>query len=76
MTEPQVQFIGVPSGDIDPENLNRELSHAIEEILSKMSSRTLQSDDILRTALQKELRSLVRQWLGVKPKQLVNLVRI
>ena len=76
VTEPQVQFIGVPSGDIDPESLNRDLSHATEEILQEMSSRTLQSDDSLRAALQRELGALVRQWLGVKPKQLVNLVRI
>ena len=53
VTEPQVQFIGVPSGDIDPESLNRDLSHATEEILQEMSSRTLQSDDSLRAALQR-----------------------
>ena len=76
VTEPLVQFIGVPSGDIDPESLSRDLSHATEEILLEMSSRTLQSDDSLRAALQRELGALVRQWLGVKPKQLVNLVRI
>ena len=31
-TELQVQFVGVPSGDIDPETLNGDLRYAIEEI--------------------------------------------
>ena len=75
-TELQVQFVGVPSGDIDPETLNGDLRYAIEEILSEQNSRTLQSDDGLRTALQREIGTLVRQWLGVKPKQLVNIVRL
>jgi len=44
--------------------------------LAEQNSRTLQSDDALRNALQREVGSLVRQWLGVKPKQLVNIVRL
>jgi ribonuclease J len=75
-TEPQIQFVGVPSGDIDPETLDSDLKYAIEEILTEQNSRTLQSDDALRNALQREVGSLVRQWLGVKPKQLVNIVRL
>lgn len=75
-TEPQVQFVGVPSGDVDPESLDSDLKYAIEDILAEQNSRTLQSDDALRNALQREVGSLVRQWLGVKPKQLVNIVRL
>ena len=75
-TEPQVKFVGVPSGDIDPDTLYGDLRYAIEEILSEQSSTTLQSDDALRNALQREIGALVRQWLGVKPKQLVNIVRL
>ena len=75
-TEPQVKFVGVPSGDIDPETLNSDLRYAIEDILSEQSSTTLQSDDALRNALQREIKMLVHQWLGVKPKQLVNIVRL
>ena len=75
-TEPQVKFVGVPLGDIDPETLIGDLRHAIEAILAERSSTTLQSDDILRNALQREIGTLVRQWLGVKPKQLVNIVRL
>ncbi|MGB2024430.1 MAG: ribonuclease J [Litorivicinaceae bacterium] len=75
-TEPQVQFVGVPSGDIDPETLTGDLKYAIEDILAEQNSRTLQADDALRNALQREVGSLVRQWLGVKPKQLVNIIRL
>ena len=75
-TKPQVQFVGMPSGDIDPETLNGDLRYAIEEILSEQNSRILQSDNGLRNALQREIGALVRQWLGVKPKQLVNIVRL
>ena len=76
VNEPQVQFVGVPSGDIDPEALDSDLKYAIEDILAEQNLRTLQSDDALRNALQREVGSLVRQWLGVKPKQLVNIVRL
>jgi ribonuclease J len=76
VNEPQVQFVGVPSGDIDPETLDSDLKYAIEDILAEQNLRTLQSDDALRNALQREVGSLVRQWLGVKPKQLVNIVRL
>ena len=75
-TEPQVQFVGVPSGDIDPETLTGDLKYAIEDILAEQNSRTLQADDALRNSLQREVGSLVRQWLGVKPKQLVNIIRL
>ena len=75
-TEPRVQFVGVPSGDIDPETLTGDLKYAIEDILAEQNSRTLQADDALRNALQREVGSLVRQWLGVKPKQLVNIIRL
>ena len=76
VTEPQIQFVGVPSGDIDAQSLDSDLSYAVEEILSELNSRTLQDDDALRNALQREIGALVRQWLGVKPKQLVNIVRV
>ena len=75
-TEPQVRFVGVPSGDIDPETLNGDLRYATEEILSEQNSTTLQSNDALRKCITKEIGTLVRQWLGVKPKQLVNIVRL
>ena len=74
-TEPQVQFVGV-LGDIDPETLTGDLKYAIEDILAEQNSRTLQADDALRNALQREVGSLVRQWLGVKPKLLVNIIRL
>ncbi|MDC3058098.1 ribonuclease J [Litorivicinus sp.] len=75
-TEPQVRFVGVPSGDIDPETLNGDLRYAIEAMLSEQNSATLQSDDALRSVLQREIGTLLCQWLGVKPKQLVNIVRL
>ena len=52
-TEPQVQFVGVPSGEVDPESLDSDLKYAIEDILAEQNSRTLQSDDALRNALQR-----------------------
>jgi ribonuclease J len=76
VTEPQIQFVGVPAGEIDPESLQNDLQYAVEELLSELNSRTLQSDDALRNELQREVGTLVRRWLGVKPKQLVNVIRL
>jgi ribonuclease J len=76
VTEPQIQFVGVPAGEIDPESLQSDLQYAVEELLSELNSRTLQSDDALRNELQREVGTLVRRWLGVKPKQLVNVIRL
>ena len=75
-TEPQIQFVGVPAGEMDPESLLSDLQYAVEELLSELNSRTLQSDDALRNELQREVGTLIRRWLGVKPKQLVNLIRL
>lgn len=74
--EPQVQCVGVPTGDLGFDTLRADLMLAVEDILSEQSSRVLQSDELLRDALQREFGAMLRQWLGVKPRQLVNIVRI
>lgn len=76
VSAPQIQLVGVPSGEAEAETLITDLSVSVEEILSELGSRVLQSDDALRTAVQREFGAMIRQWLGIKPKQLVNIVRI
>lgn len=76
VSEPQVQFVGVPSGELDPSALIADSVQVIEEILGELSSRVLQADDALRDAIQREFGKTLRQWLGIKPKQLVNIVRL
>ncbi len=73
---PQVQFVGVPTGDVESESVVVDLQALIEEVMEEQNSRTLQSDDALRDAIQRELGHALRQWLGVKPRQLVQIVRI
>lgn len=73
---PQLQFVGVPTGDVDSESVVVDLQALIEEVLEEQTSRTLQSDDALRDAIQRELGHALRQWLGVKPRQLVQIARI
>ena len=73
---PQLQFVGVPTGDVDSESVVVDLQALIEEVLEEQNSRTLQSDDALRDAIQRELGHALRQWLGVKPRQLVQIARI
>ena len=76
MTEPQIVFVGVPTGEIDSDSVIADLKLAVEDILPKCNSRILQSDDALRETLQRKIGSLMRQWLGVKPKKIVNIVRL
>ncbi len=73
---PQLQFVGVPTGDVESESVVVDLQALIEEVMADQNSRTLQSDDALRDAIQRELGHALRQWLGVKPRQLVQIVRI
>ena len=73
---PQLQFVGVPTGDVESESVVVDLQALIEEVMEEQNSRTLQSDDALRDAIQRELGHALRQWLGVKPRQLVQIVRI
>lgn len=76
VSAPQVQLMGVPSGELEPETLVADLVSTVEEIISELNSRVLQSDDALRESLQREFGAMIRQWLGLKPKQMVNIVRI
>ena len=75
-SSPQIQFVGVPTGEADPESLCADLQLLIEEVLGEVGSRTLQNDDALRDAIQREFGHAVRQWLGIKPRQLVQIVRL
>ena len=76
LTEPQIVFVGVSTGETDLDSVSADLKLAVEDIILKCNSSVLQSDDSLREALQRKLGSLIRQWLGVKPKQIVNIVRL
>lgn len=76
VSEPQLQLLGVPTGDVDSASVVVDLQALIEEVLEEQNSRTLQSDDALRDAIQRELGHALRQWLGIKPRQLVQIVRI
>lgn len=76
VTEPQVQWVGVPAGDLDQGSLSQDFILAIQEVLDEQSSRVLQSDDALREALQRECGHMLRQWLGIKPRQLIQLIRV
>ena len=76
LTEPQIVFVGVSTGETDLDSVSADLKLAVEDIILKCNSSVLQSDDSLREALQRKLGSLIRQWLGVKPKKIVNIVRL
>lgn len=76
LTEVQIFFVGVSTGETDADSVIGDLKFAVEDILSSGNLRVLQSDKSLSEILRRELSSLMRQWLGVKPKQLINIVRI
>lgn len=76
VSAPQIQLMGVPSGELEPDALITDLVATVEEIMAELSARVLQSDDALRESLQREFGAMLRQWLGIKPKQMVNIVRI
>ena len=76
LTEPQIVFVGVSTGETDLDSVSADLKLAVEDIILKCNSSVLQSDDSVREALQRKLGSLIRQWLGVKPKKIVNIVRL
>ena len=76
MTEPQIAFVGVSTGETDSDSVIADLKVTVEDILVKCNSAVLQSDDSLRETLQRKLGSLIRQWLGVKPKKIISIVRI
>ena len=74
--QPQIELMGVPSGELGGEALKAELTFAVEEILAEASSRVLQSDDALREMIQRELAHSLHQWMGIRPRQLVQVIRI
>lgn len=76
ISEPQMQCVGVPTSEVELDSVTADLALAVEDILSEQSSRVLQSDELLREALQREFGHMLRQWLGIKPRQLIQLVRI
>ena len=72
----QIELMGVPSGELGVDALKSELAFAVEEIISELSSRVLQSDDAIRETIQRELGHSIHQWMGVRPRQLVQVIRI
>lgn len=74
--QPQVELMGVPSGELGVDALKSELAFSVEEILAESSSRVLQSDDALRETIQRELAHSLHQWMGIRPRQLVQVIRI
>jgi ribonuclease J len=76
MAAPQVQLIGVPSGELDHKVLIQNLVALVEDVLADQSSRVLQSDELLRETIQRDFGAMLRRWLGIKPRQLVNVVRV
>jgi hypothetical protein len=48
----------------------------VEDVLADQSSRVLQSDELLRETIQRDFGAMLRRWLGIKPRQLVNVVRV
>lgn len=72
----QIELMGVPSGELGVDALKSELAFAVEEIIAELSSRVLQSDDAIRETIQRELGHSIHQWMGVRPRQLVQVIRI
>lgn len=72
----QVELMGVPSGDLGIDALKSELAFAVEEILAESSSRVMQSDTALRDLIQREMGHAIHQWMGIRPRQLVQVIRI
>lgn len=76
VSRPMLSTVGVTTGEIDLQSLVSDLQSVVEEIVSDLSSQTIQSDEPLIAAIQQRLGNVIRQWLGSKPKLIANVVRI
>ena len=76
LAEPTINFLGVPTGETDAGVLLTDLILLVEEIISEMDLHTLRSNPAIKNHVQRGVAISIRGWLGIKSKQIVNIMRV